>query len=130
MIPVGEGIRFNRDSVAGRAMIDGIPIQGIHNQRGVKSEFPEGDKIAKKYGYRMSAGVPLLRKGKALGVITIRRIKPKLLTDKQIALIQSFANQAAIAVENVRLFEAEQQRVAELKIINSVQEGLATSRRS
>jgi len=126
MIPVGEGIRFNRDSVAGRAMIDGIPVQGIHNQRGIKSEFPEGDKIAKKYGYRMSAGVPLLRKGKALGVITIRRTKPELLTDKQIAIVQSFANQAAIAVENVRLFEAEQQRVAELQIINSIQLGLAS----
>jgi len=125
MIPVGEGIRFNRDSVAGRAMIDGIPIQGTHNQRSVKSEFPEGDRIAKKYGYRMSAGVPLMRKGKALGVITIRRTQPELLTDKQIAIVQSFANQAAIAVENVRLFEAEQQRVAELQIINSIQEGLA-----
>jgi len=125
MIPVGEGIRFNRDSVAGRAMIDGVPLQGIHNQRGVKSEYPEGDRIAKKYGYRMSAGVPLMRKGKALGVITIRRTKPELLTDKQIVLVQSFANQAAIAVENVRLFEAEQQRVAELQVINSIQEGLA-----
>ncbi|MEW5940027.1 MAG: GAF domain-containing protein, partial [Chloroflexota bacterium] len=126
MIPVGEGIRFNRDSVAGRAMIERIPLQGIHNQRGVKSEYPEGDKVAKKYGYRMSCSVPLMREGKAVGVITIRRIKPELLTDKQIALVQSFANQAAIAVENVRLFEAEQQRVAELQIVNSVQLGLAS----
>ncbi|MFL7869960.1 MAG: GAF domain-containing protein, partial [Anaerolineales bacterium] len=126
MIPVGEGIRFNRDSVAGRAMIDGIPLQAIHNQRGVKSEYPEGDRVAKKYGYRMSAGIPLMRKGKAVGVITIRRVKPNLLTDSQMALVQPFANQAAIAVENVRLFEAEQQRVAELAIINSVQNALAS----
>ena len=125
MIPVGEGIRFDRDSVAGRAMIDGVPLQAIHKKRGVKTEFPEGDRIARKYGYRMSAGVPLMRKGKALGVITIRRAQPELLTDKQMAIVQSFANQAAIAVENVRLFEAEQQRVAELQIINTVQEGLA-----
>jgi len=123
--PVGEGIRLNRDSVAGRTIIDGIPHQAIHNQRGVKSEFPEGDKVAKKYGYRITSAVPLMREGKALGAISIRRTRPELLTEKQIALIQSFANQAAIAVANVRLFEAEQQRVAELKIINSVQEGLA-----
>jgi len=125
MIPVGGGIRYNRDSVAGRAMIEGTSLQGIHNQRGVKAEYPEGDKVAKKYGYRMSAAIPLMRKAKAVGVITIRRTKPELLNDKQISIIESFANQAAIAVENVRLFDAEQQRVAELQIINSVQEGLA-----
>jgi PAS domain S-box-containing protein len=68
-----------------------------------------------------------MREGKAVGVITIRRKNPELLTETQIELIQSFANQAAIAVENVRLFEAEQQRIAELQIINSVQEGLASN---
>ncbi|MFZ5903137.1 MAG: GAF domain-containing protein [Chloroflexota bacterium] len=125
MIPVGEGIRFNRDSVAGRAMIDGLPLQAIHNQRGVKSEYPAGDKVAKKFGYRMTCSVPLMREGVAIGVISIRRLKPELLDEKQIALVQSFANQAAIAVENVRLFKAEQQRVAELQIINSIQQGLA-----
>ena len=126
MIPVGEGIRFDRDSVAGRAILEGQPRQWIHNQRGVESEYPAGDKVAKKYGYRMTCSVPLLREGKAIGVISIRRLKPELLNEKQIALVQSFANQAAIAVENVRLFKAEQQRVAELQIINSVQEGLAS----
>jgi GAF domain-containing protein/CheY-like chemotaxis protein len=126
MLPIGEGIRFNRDSVAGRAMIEGQPRQWIHNQRGVKSEYPAGDKVAKKYGYRMTCAVPLMREGKAIGCISIRRTRPELLTEKQIALVQSFANQAAIAVENVRLFEAEQQRVAELQIINSVQLGLAS----
>lgn len=124
MIPVGEGIHFDQLSVAGRAMIEGRPLQAIHNRRGVKSEYPEGDKVAEKYSYRTSSAVPLMRKGTAVGVITIRRTKPELLTEKQIAIIQSFANQAAIAVENVRLFEAEQQRVAELQIINSIQQGL------
>jgi PAS domain S-box-containing protein len=133
MIPVGEGIRFNRDSVAGRAILEGRPLQAVHNQRGVKSEYPEGDKVAKKYGYRMTCAVPLMREGKAIGAITIRGTKPELLTDKQTALIQSFANQAAIAVENVRLFNETtrllretEQRAAELAIINSVQQGLAS----
>ncbi|NJC96047.1 MAG: GAF domain-containing protein [Anaerolineae bacterium] len=125
MIPVGEGIRFDRDSVAGRAILEGRTVQAVHNQRGAKSKFPAGDKVAKKYGYKMTCAVPLMREGKAIGCISIRRAQPELLTDKQIALVQSFANQAAIAVENVRLFEAEQQRVAELQIINTVQEGLA-----
>ncbi len=133
MIPVGEGIRFNRDSVAGRAILEGRPLQAVHNQRGVKSEYPEGDKVAKKYGYRMTCAVPLMREGKAIGAITIRGTKPELLTDKQTALIQSFANQAAIAVENVRLFnetarllKETEQRAAELAVINSIQQGLAS----
>ncbi|MGD8855545.1 MAG: GAF domain-containing protein [Chloroflexota bacterium] len=131
MIPVGEGIRFNRDSVAGRAMIEGRPVQAILNQPGGETKYPEGDKIAQKYGYHLTSAVPLMREGKAVGVITIRSTKSELLTDKQIALIQSFANQAAIAVENVRLFnettrllKETEQRNAELAIINSVQEGL------
>ena len=131
--PIGEGLPFNRDSVAGRAILEGRPRQAIHNQHGVKSEYPEGDKVARKYGYRMSCAVPLMREGKAIGAISIRRIKPELLTEKQIALIQPFANQAAIAVENVRLFnettrllKETEQRAAELAIINSVQEGLAS----
>lgn len=131
--PIGEGFPFNRDSVAGRAILEGRPLQAIHNQRGVKSEYPEGDKAARKYGYRMSCAVPLMREGKAIGAISIRRLNPELLTEKQIALIQPFANQAAIAVENVRLFnettrllKETEQRNAELAIINSVQAGLAS----
>ncbi|RPJ18661.1 MAG: GAF domain-containing protein, partial [Chloroflexi bacterium] len=131
--PIGEGFPFNRDSVAGRAILEGRPLQAIHNQHGVKSEYPEGDKAARKYGYRMSCAVPLLREGKAIGAISIRRLKPELLTEKQIALIQPFANQAAIAVENVRLFnettrllKETEQRAAELAIINSVQAGLSS----
>ncbi|HET6447453.1 MAG TPA: GAF domain-containing protein [candidate division Zixibacteria bacterium] len=132
MIPIGEGIVFNRDSVAGRALIEGKAIQAILNHPGAESEFPEGNEVAKKYGYHLTSAVPLMREGKAIGVITIRSKKTELLTDKQIELLRSFANQAAIAVENVRLFNetkrllAEtEQRNAELAIINSVQEGLA-----
>jgi len=126
MIPVGDGIPLNRESVAGRAILEGKPRQAIHNQQGVKSEYPEGDRVAKKYGYRMTCSIPLKREGKTIGVISIRRTRPELLTNKQVTLVQSFAKQAAIAISNVRLFEAEQQRVAELQIINSIQLGLAS----
>lgn len=131
MIPVGEGIHFDRYSVAGRAMIEGRSLQAIHDRPGTKSEYPAGDEVAAKYGYRTSSAVPLMREGQAVGVITIRRTKPELLTDKQLALVQSFANQAAIAIENVRLFDETQRllketeaRNAELAIINDVQAGL------
>ena len=86
MFPVGEGIPLNRDSVAGRAIMEGHTLQTLHKQPDEESEYPEGDKWAQKYGYRMTGSVPLLREGKAIGVITIRRLEPNLLNEKQIAL--------------------------------------------
>jgi len=133
MFPVGESIAFNRESVAGSAILDGHTVQAIHNQPNVKSDYPLGDQVAKEYGYGMTCAVPLIRNGKAIGSITIRRFEPELLTENQISLLQTFASQAVIAIENVRLFTETQrllketeQRAAELQIINSVQEGLAS----
>ncbi len=133
MFPVGEGIPLNRELVAGRAIMEGSTLQAIHRHSGKTVEFPEGDKWAQKYGYRMTCSVPLMREGRAIGAITIRRLEPNLLQKKQIALIETFASQAVIAIENVRLFNETQhllketeQRAAELAIINSIQEGLAS----
>lgn len=133
MIPIGEGIQLNIESVAGRAILEGRSLQAIHNQPGHESDYPEGDKVAEKYGYRVTCAVPLMREENAFGAISIRRTKPELLNKNQINLIESFASQAAIAVENVRLFNETQrllketeERNAELAVINSVQEGLAS----
>src|SRR5690606_4254493 len=62
---------------------------------------------------RMTCAVPLIRDEKAIGCITIRRTEPALLSDQQIALLRVFADQAVIAIENVRLFkEAQEARAA------------------
>jgi transcriptional regulator with GAF, ATPase, and Fis domain len=65
-------------------------------------------------GWRAVLAVPLLRDGKALGALAVARAEPNPFSDRQIQLLQTFADQALIAIENVRLFEDVQKRTAEL----------------
>jgi two-component system, NtrC family, sensor kinase len=65
-------------------------------------------------GYRAVLGVPLLREGVSMGVFSLARREPRSFTDKQIELLTMFADQAAIAMENVRLFESVEARTREL----------------
>jgi GAF domain-containing protein len=125
MFPVGESIPLNRDSVAGRALLEGRTLQAVHHQPGEESQYPEGDHWARHYGYKMTCSVPLLREGKAIGAITIRRREEELLTKQQIALIETFASQAVIAIENVRLFNELQTRNRE--VTESLEYQTATS---
>ena len=104
-IPVGRG------SVAGRVVMDGkiIHIHDVLSEPDYK--MTEAAKIG---GIRTMLGVPLLREGTPIGVIALQRKDVRPFTQKQIELVGSFADQAVIAIENVRLFEAEQQRTREL----------------
>jgi signal transduction histidine kinase len=104
---------LTRGHLVGRAVIDRKTIH-VRDLRQALAEYPET--TAPRYGVQSLLAVPLLRDGVALGVIRISRTEIRPFTDKQIALLQTFADQAVIAIENVRLFkelEASNQEIAE-----------------
>jgi GAF domain-containing protein len=114
-IPQEMGLRLAcvRGSVGGRTVLDRQPVHVIDLQAET-SEFPQGSAFAKRLGHRTTLGVPLLREGVAFGTIQLRRTQAKAFTDKQIELLKSFADQAVIAIENVRLFDEIQEKSRQL----------------
>ena len=113
--PVGQRTRpLVRGFIVGRAVLDRQTIH-LADAQSETSEYPEGSAIAKNLGFRTNLTVPLLGAGEAIGAITLRRSEVRPFTDRQIELLQTFADQAVIAIENARLFEEVQARTRELQ---------------
>jgi GAF domain-containing protein len=101
----------NRGSVIGRTLIEGKAVQISDVLSDAEYAYLESQK---KGGYRTMLGVPLLREGIPIGVLLLARSSVRPFTQKQIELVSTFADQAVIAIENVRLFDEVQARTAEL----------------
>jgi PAS domain S-box-containing protein len=103
--PVGDFfLPVSRENAWGRTVLDAATVH-VADMQAETAEFPESSANARRMGFRTILCVPLLREGVAIGTIQLRRTSDQRFTDRQVVLLQTFADQAVIAIENVRLFK-------------------------
>jgi len=115
-------LKASSGSATGRVALEG---RAIHIPDVLADPDYQAAGYQQAFGYRTILGVPLLREGSPIGVFTLTRDEVKPFTDKQIELVTTFADQAVIAIENVRLFDEVQRRTQELS--ESLQQQTATA---
>jgi signal transduction histidine kinase len=124
-VPPDFRIPLSRDSVATRAVADGVTLHVDDLRAESDVEFPVGRQLAQRFGHRTMLAVPLLREGAAIGVICAFRLEVRPFPAQQIALLQTFADQAVIAIENVRLFNEIDEKSRALEELSRNQDQLA-----
>src|SRR5499433_2403597 len=116
-IPIGlvrrDGDIIDRATPVGRAVLDQQTIH-VHDLQAAEADFPLSRSRGIAAGLRTVLATPLLQKGIAIGAILIRRREVRPFSERQIKLLETFADQAVIAIENVRLFQELQARTREL----------------
>jgi GAF domain-containing protein/CheY-like chemotaxis protein len=123
--PNTEERLISRGWVTGRAVVDRRTIHVDDLAAESETEYPVGKAAQRRTGHRTTLATPLLREGVPLGVIAIRRMEVRPFSEKQVRLLETFADQAVIAIENVRLFKELEERNRELRV--ALEQQTATS---
>ena len=118
-----ESLPLIRGTVAGRTVLDGRSVH-LADMEAEVDEFPESSANAQRWGVHTILCAPLMREGIAIGAIALRRTEVELFTERQVALLQTFADQAVIAIENARLLnelrESLQQQTATADVLKVI----------
>jgi GAF domain-containing protein len=104
-------VKLERGSMNGRILLEGKVVHVPDVLTDPEYTFTEAQRLG---GFRTILGVPMLREGKPIGVLTLTRTEVRPFTDKQVELVSTFADQAAIAIENMRLFDEIQDKSRQL----------------
>ena len=104
-------IEPDRSSISGRSLVEGRAVHVADVTNDPEHKLAEAQRLG---DYRTALAVPMLREGVPIGVLSLVRNEVRPFSDKQVDLVTTFANQAAIAIENVRLFDEVQARTREL----------------
>jgi GAF domain-containing protein len=128
MMSIGGERPLDRGLLVGRAVLDRETIH-VEDLQAQAAKYPLSAEIQHSTGQRTTLVVPLLREERSLGAIMMRRTEVRPFTEKQIALLKTFADQAAIAIENVRLFnetkEALEQQKASADVLSVISGSIA-----
>ena len=124
---VGRTLPITRNTMTGRTVLDGhvIHIADVDTDEN-RREFPESVPYTRT-GPMTRLHVPLLRDGVGIGILGVSRLEVRPFTEAQIALLEAFADQAVIAIENARLFQELQDRVGELQALGEVGQALSST---
>ena len=112
-LPAVSAQPINRAWASGRAVVDRRTIH-VTDLAAEAEEYPVGSAYARAFGHRTTLATPLMREGAPIGALMVRRGEVRAFTDKQIRLLETFAAQAVIAIENVRLFQELERRNRDL----------------
>jgi len=103
-------------NLAGRAMLDGLTIHVPDSALLDPKEYPDAVAMAREHHWRAAVAAPMLREGVAIGTILLRKTEPGAFMPRQVELLETFAAQAVIAIENVRLFTEIQEKSHQLEV--------------